>query len=180
MFCYPASVRNAAIEVIRSGTTAIDLTDRFEISRATAYKWLRELQSMGENVTFLKRPDRAREKFFARLVEGASVQTVSEELGISEAQLRRWHLLYEAEHSHSDAPTADGDRLPVEADSASVPRRRKASETTSDILIRQLKTALAEKTLEADFFRDALREVKARRQQTIRSGEKPSTDGSDR
>jgi transposase-like protein len=39
----------------------------------------------------------------------------------------------------------------------------------------QLKQALAEKTLELDFFRGALQKVEARRQQSGISGEKAST-----
>jgi transposase-like protein len=175
---YPDSVRNAAFEMIRSGTTAVDLADRFEISRGTAYLWIRDLRKSGEDVAFLKRPDRVKDRVFARLVEGASIDAISEELGVSRAQLRRWVDIFEERRSSVAASGSDGKMTPAYRDEASVTRRRKVPETAQDVLIKQLKTALAEKTLEVDFFRGALREVEARRRQNTEPGEKPSTSGS--
>jgi transposase-like protein len=172
---YPDSVRHAAFEMIRSGTTAVDLADRFEISRGTAYIWLRDLRKRGEDVAFLKRPDRVKDRVFARLVEGASVDTISEELGVSQAQLRRWVDIFKERRSSVAAPGSDGKMVPVCRDEAPVTRRRRVPETAQDVLIKQLKTALAEKTLEVDFFRGALREIEARRRKNTGSGEKPST-----
>jgi transposase-like protein len=168
-------VRNAAFEMIRSGTTAVDLADRLEINRGTAYRWLRDLQKMGEDVAFFKRPDRVRDQVFARLVEGVSVDTISKELGVSQAQLRRWVDIFKERRSSAAAPGSDGKTVPARKDEDSVTRRRKAPETAQDALIKQLKTALAEKTLEVDFFRGALREVEARRRKNTGSGEKRST-----
>jgi hypothetical protein len=48
-------------------------------------------------------------------------------------------------------------------------------ETTLRKEVSRLKRALAEKTLEVDFFRGALREVKARRQRSGNSGGTAST-----
>ena len=61
------------------------------------------------------------------------------------------------------------------AESADGPPPVNSRETTLRKVVSRLKRALAEKTLEVDFFKGALREVKARRQRSGNSGGTAST-----
>jgi|SRR5580693_2463075 transposase-like protein len=181
---YPDSVRDSVYELIRSGTTPEDVIEQYGIARGTAYRFMQELRVKGEDVAFMKLSDRVKEKAFARFAEGASVQAVFEEFVVSRAVLYRWRNEFEEQNpsvSHTGtggAAQASGDEMPAAGkDEPSGIKRRKLAEPPKDVLIRQLKTALAEKTLEADFFRGALREVEVRRQQNTKPGEKRSTRG---
>lgn len=182
---YPDSIRNAVYDLIRSGTTPEDVIEQYGIGRGTAYRFLQELRSKGEDVTFMKPSDRVKARALTRFAEGASVQAVFEEFLVSRAVLYRWRDEFEEQHpSAADAGTAgsaptSGDETPIAGkDEPSGTKRRKLAEAPKDLLIKQLKTALAEKTIEVDFFRGALREVEARRRQNTEPGENPSTGGS--
>jgi transposase-like protein len=176
---YPDSIRNAVNELIRSGTTVEELEEQFGIGHGTVYKWMYQLRSKGEDVAFLKASDRLKGKALVRLAQGASVQTVFEELAVSRATVYRWRDEYEAQNPSSPSPP-ERDVPAAGKDEPSGTKRRKLAEAPKDLLIKQLKTALAEKTLEVDFFRGALREVEARRRSNTTSGEKPSIGGSSR
>jgi transposase len=182
---YPDSVRNAVYDLIRSGTTPEDVIEHYGIARGTAYRFLEELRSRGEDVAFMKPSDRVKARAFARFVEGASVQAVFEEFLVSRAVLYRWRDEFEEQHplpadAGAGAPASKSvdEAAAAGKDEPSGTKRRKLTEAPKDLLIRQLKTALAEKTIEVDFFRGALREVEARRRQNTEPGEKPSTGGS--
>lgn len=170
---YPDSIRNAVNDLLRSGTTPDELNEQFGIGWGTAYRWMYQLRAQGEDVAFLKASDRLRSKAMERLAQGASVQTVHEEIAVSRATIYRWRDEYEAHNPSAPLPPAREVQAAGKDEPSGV-ERRKLAEAPKDLLIKQLKTALAEKTLEVDFFRGALREVKARRQRNTVSGEKPS------
>lgn len=171
---YPDSIRNAVYDLIRSGTTPNELIEQFGIGWGTAYRWMYELRAQGEDVSFLNASDRLKAKALERFAEGASVQTVHEEVAVSRSTVYRWRDEYERQDPSATVPPAREVQAAGKDEPAGV-KRRKLAEPPKDLLIKQLKTALAEKTLEVDFFRGALREVEARRQQNTVSGETPST-----
>jgi transposase-like protein len=85
----------------------------------------------------------------------------AKELGVSRRQLYRWR-----------------DELDPEDPEVGKAPRRESRTSTLRKEVNHLKRVLAEKTLEVDFFRNALQKVEARRQQSSRSGEKASTSKS--
>jgi transposase-like protein len=91
-----------------------------------------------------------------RLKGCESVTELSKELGIHRTLLYKWRERMEARESQEGAPVRTGDR------------KLRAE-------ISELKRVLAEKTLEADFFKGALQKVEARRQSKIVAGGKAST-----
>lgn len=176
---YPESLRNAVYERIRAGTTVRELMEQFGIGWGTCYRWLEQLRSQGEPVSFRMQVDQFKEAAFERFRAGASIGEVQDELGVRRDRLFRWHEEFvgmsEAGGSSSgQAPPQCCLERPVQA------QVRQASTRKQDALIQQLKTALAEKTMEADFFKGALQEVEGRRNRSITNGETPSTDNSDR
>jgi transposase len=168
---YPDYVHEMANALIRSGTTPEELTQQCCIGHSTAYRWLRQLRSKGEEVSFLDRSASLKDEAFARMEQGASVQALIEELAVSRATIYRWRVEYKSQDLLAGS-------APPGKDEPSRSNRRKLPEPPPDVLIKQLKIALAEKTIEVDFFRGALREVEARRRQNTERGEKPSTGGS--
>ena len=90
-----------------------------------------------------------------RLKNCQSVTALSKELGIDRTLLYRWQNLMEPEDGAE--PTAN----------SRVRELRKQ--------IRDLKRLLADKTLEADFFKGALQKIEARRQGSSGSGGMAST-----
>jgi transposase-like protein len=91
-----------------------------------------------------------------RLNQCENIVALAKELGISRRLLYTWREQLEPRSSGEGAPGT----------SREVTLRKEVS---------RLKRALAEKTLEVDFFKGALREVKARRQRRGDSGETAST-----
>ena len=175
---YPDSIRNAVYDLMRSGVSVEELEEQFGIGHGTVYKWLYKLRAAGEDVAFVKSSDRMREKVFERFRDGASLETVFDEFKLSRATLYRMRNEYEAQDPASPSPQSGRDTIAAGKDEPTGVVRRKLAETPKDLLIKQLKTALAEKTIEVDFFRGALREVEARRRQNTEPGENPSTGGS--
>ena len=110
--------------------------------------------------TINKYPMAFRKMALERLKSCESVTALSEELGIHRTQLYKWRDQMEAVES-KDGPPATS-------------RERKLRGE-----IRQLKRVLADKTMEADFFKGALQKVEARRQSKETSGEKASTSKSE-
>ena len=104
-----------------------------------------------------KFPKAFRQMAVDRLNQCENIVTLAKELGVSRRLLYTWR-----EHLE---PAENGDGpLPLNS------RERTLHQEVS-----RLKRALAEKTLEVDFFRDALRKVKARRQRSGNSGGTAST-----
>jgi transposase-like protein len=91
-----------------------------------------------------------------RLRSCTHIGRLCEELGISTATLRRWRSM-------------EAGYKPVRA----VAQRRPVESLQQEN--ERLKRALAEKTLEVDFFQGALQQVEARRRQTSASGVRAST-----
>ena len=87
-----------------------------------------------------------------------SIVALTKELGVSRRQLYR-------RRDELDPGEAQVGKPPGQKSRVSTLRKE----------VNQLKRVLAEKTLEVDFFRSALRKVEARRQQSSKSGEKAST-----
>lgn len=175
---YPDSIRNAVFESIRSGTTPRELMDKYGIGWGTAYRWLAQLRSRGERVSFKNQVEQFKETAFARFGSGASIQEVQKELSVSRAQVYRWREEFEGVSPPSGSSMSQGP--PSSLESFSEGGAPQAAGRKKDVLIRQLKTALAEKTMEADFFKGALQEVEGIRKRSIGSGETPSMDNSAR
>jgi transposase-like protein len=101
-----------------------------------------------------------REFAVERLRGCENIVALARELQVSRRQLYRWRDELDPEIPGMEAPGQEA--------RASTLRKE----------VNHLKRVLAEKTLEVDFFRSALQEVEARRQQSSRSGEKASTSKS--
>jgi len=97
----------------------------------------------------------------ARMSSCDNISELSKELRVDRKLLYRWRDQLEATPAFE---TAEG---------------RPTSEDPRDVRLRQensqLKRALADKSLEVDFFKGALQKVAARRQSNKNSGEKAST-----
>ena len=91
-----------------------------------------------------------------RLKTSDNIVALSQELGVHRRLLYHWRDRWAALDGEEESP----------GNSEELALRKENS---------QLKQALAEKTLELDFFRGALQKVEARRQQSGISGEKAST-----
>ncbi len=85
-----------------------------------------------------------------------NVIALAEELGINRRQLYRWHDQLE--------PIDDGQAPP-----------ENGRERELRLQIASLKRLVADKALEADFFKGALQKVEARRQSNSKAGETAST-----
>ena len=97
-----------------------------------------------------------REMAVKRMKDGANVKALGEELGIHRRLLYKWREGLDPEWR---------DRVGRPA-----PKWRGLQQEN-----RELKQALAERTLEVDFFKGALQKIEARRQSKDRPGEKAST-----
>jgi transposase-like protein len=85
-----------------------------------------------------------------------NITALAKELGLERKLMYTWRDQLE--------PEARADRPPIETREAKLERE-----------VRRLKGALADKTLEIDFFKGALQKVAARRQQQDVTGAKAST-----
>jgi|SRR5215469_11806587 transposase-like protein len=97
-----------------------------------------------------------------RLKACDNIVALSEELGVHRRLLYNWRDQLD--------PVDVGDQAPPENSRESTLRKE----------VSQLKRLLAEKTMEVDFFRSALRKVEARRQKSGSTGEKASTKKSEK
>lgn len=86
-----------------------------------------------------------------------NISALSEELGVHRRLLYTWRDKYEPIGSEDGPPPAS------------------SRESTLRKEVSKLKRVLADKTVEADFFKGALQKVEARRQRKEGSGEKAST-----
>jgi hypothetical protein len=96
-----------------------------------------------------------------RLNSCENVVALPEELGVHRRLLYKWR-----------------DRMEPIDDGQAPPENSKERELR--LQVAQLKRLVADKTLEADFFKGALQKVAARRQQDESTGEKASTKKSER
>ena len=106
-----------------------------------------------------KYPRAFREKAVERMRNCDSVKELAEELGVHRTVLYQWR--------DQLAPLDRGEWREEESGESPLEREN-----------RRLKQALAEKTLEVDFFKGALQKVAARRQSNTKPGETASTTGS--
>ncbi len=104
-----------------------------------------------------KFPKSFRQYAVARLKQCDNIVALSKELGVHRRLLYTWRDQLEQAGSVDGLPPGN------------------FRETTLRKEVSRLKRALAEKTLEVDFFTGALREVKARRQRSGNSGGTAST-----
>ena len=107
-----------------------------------------------------KFPKAFRQYAVARLKQCDNIVELSKELGVHRRLLYTWRDQLE--------PVEEGEGPPANSREATL--RKEVS---------RLKRAVADKTLEADFFAGALREVKARRQRSGDSGGMASTPTSE-
>ena len=91
-----------------------------------------------------------------RLKNCANVTALAQELGIERTLLYKWRERMERREGKREGSNDSG-------------QRKHGQE------IDELKRLLAEKSLEADFFKGALQKIEARRQNNTESGEKAST-----
>ena len=92
-----------------------------------------------------------------RMRQCDNIQALSEELGVHRRLMYKWRDQFDPVEREAELPTLNSREA----------RLRKE--------VNQLKRALAEKTLELDFFKGALQKVEARRRQNDVSGAKAST-----
>ena len=92
-----------------------------------------------------------------RLKTSDNIVALSQELGVHRRLLYHWRDRWDALDGEEESAPEDSEELALLKENS------------------QLKQALAEKTLELDFFRGALQKVEVRRQQSGISGEKAST-----
>ena len=100
--------------------------------------------------------DEFRQMCVERLKQSDNIVELAKELGIHRRMLYRWR-----------------DQLEPVAKKAGVPPPSPEARLRNEV--NQLKRALADKTLELDFFKGALQKVEARRQQQDVTGAKAST-----
>ena len=98
-----------------------------------------------------------REKAVERMESGETTRALAKELGVHRSLLYRWR-----DRLAGGEPTASDEGLAKRSREGVLYRENK-----------QLKESLAEKTLEVDFFKNALQKVAVRRQQS--AGAKAST-----
>lgn len=104
-----------------------------------------------------RHPQAFRQMAVERLKRCDNISELSRELGVSRGLLYGWRRKTE--------PIDSGDGPPAEISRESKLRKE----------VSKLKRVLADKTVEADFFKGALQKVEARRQREGSSGEKAST-----
>ena len=107
-----------------------------------------------------KFPKAFRQMAVDRLTQSDNIVELAKELGISRRLLYTWREQLEPRESHG--PPAN------------------SREATFRKEVSQLKRVLAEKVLEVDFFKGALQQVEARRQQSGKTGARASTPRSGR
>jgi len=95
-----------------------------------------------------------------RVINGEAVATVAQAVDVHKRLLRAWVAAARQVQGKS-APKSQASRMEPQE------RLRRENE--------QLKRALAEKTLEVDFFKGALQKIAARRQASGKTGETAST-----
>ena len=111
---------------------------------------------MAKKRTIRQYPKAFRKMAVERLLSCGNIVTLSKELGVHRRLLYKWRDQWE--------PMEDG-----EASSES------AKERQLRVQVAQLKRLVADKTLEADFFKGALHKIEARRQSNTEAGEAAST-----
>jgi transposase len=104
-----------------------------------------------------RHPAAFRKMAVERMKRCENIVALSEELGVSRRLLYRWRYQLD--------PVDGGHEPPPESPRESTLRKEN----------HQLKRALANKTLEVDFFKGALQKVEARRQKSGDSGARAST-----
>src|SRR5579862_868719 len=87
---HPLGIREAVFERIRCGTSSNDVIADYGISRRTAARWLSRLRASGENVSYLRNPERAKALALSLFEKGATIEAVSSNTHVSEITLRRW------------------------------------------------------------------------------------------
>src|SRR5262245_23544433 len=92
-----------------------------------------------------------------RLKDCDNISELAKELGVHRRLLYTWREKLEPAEKEEGPPPVNSRELTLRKE------------------VNKLKRALADKTLEADFFEGALQKVKARRQRIEKSGEKAST-----
>ena len=100
--------------------------------------------------------DEFRQMCVERLKQTDNIVELAKELGVHRRMLYRWR-----------------DQLEPRAKKAGPPPQSREARLRNEV--NQLKRALAEKTLEIDFFKGALQKIEARRQQRDVTGAKAST-----
>lgn len=108
-----------------------------------------------------EQPRRHSAEFKAAAVE--KMKTCGSVVALSRELKVHWRMLY---------------RWKTEAETASVVRSQSAAEVRETALLQEnakLKAALADKTMEVDFFRGALRNIEALRPKRLRNGEEAFT-----
>ena len=103
-----------------------------------------------------------RQMAIERMRDCDNIGALAQELGVHRRMLYKWRDQLE----------------PVDSGNGEQPENRRQSTLRQENS--QLKRALADKTLELDFFKGALQKIEARRQRSKDSGEKASTTKSGR
>ena len=159
---YPPSVREQVTASLRLGIPVKKIVEEFGIGTTTVYHWARAME--GETLPRITRaPHGVRDRVFARFREGATVREVARELKVNPAQVYRYREDYDREEGGK--PGTFTEAAPAERCEPALPADPPTGGgSAKDLLITRLKLALADKTMEADFFIGALQKVKAQRQ----------------
>jgi transposase-like protein len=116
-----------------------------------------------------------------RVLNGETTAAVARDVDVHQRLVRAWvHQAKETGGTAARLGAVSGHEEPQEKPPlvARVSGKQRAEEARQRAVLRenqQLKQALAEKTLEVDFFKGALQKVAARRQQSNKPGETAST-----
>jgi hypothetical protein len=111
-----------------------------------------------------------------RVREGERVVSVARDLDFDKRLIYRW--MAKAESANAEEPEVSRGGPPRNRQTMQRSLRPSAEREYADAVVQEnqrLKQALAEKSLEVDFFKGALQKVEARRQRTGKAGETPST-----
>jgi transposase-like protein len=140
----------------------------------------KELQVAKRRRRFWRFPDEFRAAAIQRVKDGETIAAVARDLDVQKRQVYAW--IYKAERAAdgSDAPdnsSALGRRWQNRQAAQYGGRPSPGPSGTEAVLQenRQLKQALADKSLEVDFFKGALQKIAARRQGNGKPGETTST-----
>ena len=120
-------------------------------------------------------PDSFRAAALQRIKDGETIKGVAQDLDIDSGLIYRWIWRAEQSAGQEGAEKQKPWQNRQAVQSASHLPAEESSQAALHEENRRLKQALAEKSLEVDFFKGALQKIEARRQSAGKTGETPST-----
>jgi transposase-like protein len=139
----------------------------------------KELQVAKRKRRVWRFPDDFRAQAVQRVKEGETVRAVARDLDVDKRQVYAW--IYKAERAAASEATVGGSRGASRWQNRQTFQGRgrpPAADSEAETLRQEnwrLKQALADKTLEVDFFKGALHKIEARRRPNTKPGATTST-----